>query len=62
MAKDYRLAIVMDRAGRVVQTAVFAEDAADRIEGHRLLQWIEPDVAVFAERVRQVVERERRGH
>lgn len=49
---DFRLAIVLDATGRVTQTAVLAETSEGRAFGHQLLRLIEPEVAVFTERVR----------
>lgn len=57
---DVRIAIVLDRNGRIAQTAVLAEDHQSRSEGHHVLHLIEPEIAVFADRVSAVLERERR--
>jgi hypothetical protein len=59
---DFRLIIALDPSGRIQQTAVLAENAAARAAGHRLLQVIEPEVAVFAERVHELLDRDQRTH
>jgi len=56
---DFRLAVVLDGNGRVSQTAVLAEEAGARATGHRLLHLLEPEIAVFAARVRAILERDR---
>lgn len=59
---ELRLAIILDRTGRVAQTAVLADEPADRVDGHRALQLIEPDLAVFVERVRRRLASDQRTH
>jgi len=59
---DFRLIIALDPDGRIQQTAVLAENAAARAAGHRLLQLLEPEVAVFGEHVRAVLERDREAN
>jgi len=57
---EFRLAVVLDDAGRVSQTAVLASSAAGRAEGHRILQLVEPEVEAFSQIVRERLERERK--
>jgi hypothetical protein len=59
---ELRLAIILDRTGRIAQTAVLADEPADRADGHRVLQLIEPELAVFAERVRRCLAADQRAH
>jgi hypothetical protein len=56
---ELRLAIVLDRDGRIAQTTVLADRLPDRSEGHRLLQLIQPELSTFAEQVRARLERDR---
>lgn len=56
---EFRIAVVLDRVGRVAQTAVLATDAASRSEGHRLLHLLDPEVEVFSQRVCQILARDR---
>jgi hypothetical protein len=57
---DFRVAVVLDRTGRASQTAVLAGNAQSRVAGHRLLQLIEAEVEVFADRVRRIMDRDRK--
>ena len=57
---DFRLAVVLEGNGRVSQTAVLAEEAGARAAGHRLLHILEPEIAVFAARVQEILERDLR--
>jgi hypothetical protein len=59
---ELRLAILVDRTGRIAQTSVLADDPADRAEGHRLLQLIDPELSDFAAQVQARLERARAIH
>jgi hypothetical protein len=56
---DFRVAILLDQSGRVAQTTVLADDPAGRAAGHRVLERVQDEVEVFAERVRGLLRRER---
>lgn len=51
------------RSGNVVGLPrTLADEPADRVDGHRALQLIEPDLAVFVDRVRHRLAADRRAH